>query len=76
MRATQARLVSVLELARLHAPPELEPAFSVYWYGNHGYSGGNTENAFAGIGSTLRGALTPPSSGGGRFGGGGGSGAW
>ena len=50
MRATKARLVSVLELARLHAPPELESASSVYWYGNYGYSGGNRENAFGGGG--------------------------
>ncbi|MDK1103311.1 MAG: DUF2207 domain-containing protein [Actinomycetota bacterium] len=67
----------VLEQARLHAPPELEGASSIYWFGNYGYSGGHTENAFAGLESALSGAFSPPSSssGGGGFSGGGG-GAW
>jgi uncharacterized membrane protein len=75
----------VLAQARLHAPPELETASSIYWFGNYGYSGGHSENAFAGIQSALSGAFTPPSSsgggggfsgGGGGGGGGGGAGAW
>lgn len=67
----------VLEQARLHAPPELEGASSINWFGNYGYSGGHTENAFAGLESALSGAFSPPSSssGGGGFSGGGG-GAW
>ncbi|MEE8374793.1 MAG: DUF2207 domain-containing protein [Acidimicrobiia bacterium] len=55
----------VLEHARLHAPPELESNSSLYWFGHYGYSGGHTENAFAGLQSALSGAFTPPSSGGG-----------
>jgi uncharacterized membrane protein len=72
----------VLEQARLHAPPDLQQQSSIYWYGHYGYTGGHTENAFAGIESALTGAFTPPSSsgGGGGFsgggGGGGGGGAW
>jgi uncharacterized membrane protein len=75
----------VLAQARLHAPPELETASSIYWFGSYGYSGGHSENAFAGIQSALSGAFTPPSSsgggggfsgGGGGGGGGGGAGAW
>src|SRR5690606_4350242 len=69
----------VLEQARLHAPPELEQTSSIYWYGNYGYSGGSTQNAFAGITSALSGACVPPpsssgSGGGGGFSGGGGGG--
>ncbi|HEX9761967.1 MAG TPA: DUF2207 domain-containing protein [Acidimicrobiia bacterium] len=60
----------VLETARLQAPPELEQQSSIYWFGNYGYSGGHTENAFAGLSSALSGAFTPPSSSGG------GGGAW
>jgi len=55
----------VLEQARLHAPPELEDRSTIYWFGTYGYTGGHTENAFAGIESALSGAFTPPSSGGG-----------
>jgi uncharacterized membrane protein len=55
----------VLEQARLHAPPELETRSSIYWFGNYGYTGGHTENAFAGIESALTGAFTAPSSSGG-----------
>jgi uncharacterized membrane protein len=68
----------VLEKARLSAPPELEQRSSIYWFGTYGYSGGHTENAFAGLTSALSGAFSPPSSGssggGGGFGGGGGGG--
>jgi uncharacterized membrane protein len=66
----------VLEAARLRAPEELERASSIYWYGHHGYTGGSTENAFAGLTSALSGAFAPPSSsgGGGGFSGGGGGG--
>ena len=66
----------VLEHARLHAPPELEDQSSIYWFGHYGYTGGHTENAFAGLESALSGACTPPSSGGGGggFSGGGGGG--
>lgn len=63
----------VLEQARIHAPQALEESSSLYWYGSHGYTGGSTENAFAGLQSALSGAFTPPSSSGG---GGGGGGAW
>lgn len=74
----------VLEKARIHAPPELEQKSSIYWFGAYGYSGGHTENAFAGITSSLTGVFTPSSSGagggfsgvGGGGGGGGGGGAW
>ena len=68
----------VLEQARLHAPQELEQASAIYWYGNHGYAGGHTQNAFVGLESALSGAFTPPSSGsggGGGFSGGGGGGS-
>ena len=68
----------VLEQARLHAPVELEQTSSLYWYGNHGYGGGPTQNAFVGLESALSGAFTPPSSGsggGGGFSGGGGGGS-
>lgn len=68
----------VLEQARLHAPPELEQSSSIFWYGNYGYGGGPTQNAFAGLESALSGAFTPPSSGsggGGGFSGGGGGGS-
>ena len=68
----------VLEQARLHAPVELEQASSLYWYGNNGYGGGPTQNAFVGLESALSGAFTPPSSssgGGGGFSGGGGGGS-
>lgn len=68
----------VLEQARLYAPVELEQASSLYWYGNHGYGGGPTQNAFVGLESALSGAFTPPSSssgGGGGFSGGGGGGS-
>lgn len=73
----------VLAAARLHAPQELEQVSHIYWYGSHGYTGGPSENAFAGLTSALSGAFTPPSSGGGGGfssggggGGGGGGGAW
>ena len=76
----------VLEQARLYAPEALEQSSSLYWYGNHGYGGGPTQNAFVGLESALSGAFTPPSSGGGGGGGfsggggggsgGGGGGAW
>ena len=75
----------VLEQARLHAPPELAESSSIYWFGHHGYTGGHSESAFAGLSSALSGAFTPPSSGGGGGGfgggaggggGGGGGGAW
>ncbi len=74
----------VLEQARLHAPPELGDTSSIYWFGHYGYTGGHTENAFAGLESALSGAFAPPSSGGGggfsggggEGGGGGGGGAW
>lgn len=68
----------VLEQARLHAPVELQEASSLYWYGNNGYGGGPTQNAFVGLESALSGAFTPPSSssgGGGGFSGGGGGGS-
>jgi len=68
----------VLEQARLVAPVELEQASSLYWYGNNGYGGGPTQNAFVGLESALSGAFTPPSSGsggGGGFSGGGGGGS-
>jgi len=68
----------VLEQARLHAPVELEQTSSLYWYGNNGYGGGPTQNAFVGLESALSGAFTPPSSGsgsGGGFSGGGGGGS-
>jgi uncharacterized membrane protein len=68
----------VLEQARLHAPVELEQTSSLYWYGNHGYGGGPTQNSFVGFESALSGAFTPPSSssgGGGGFSGGGGGGS-
>ncbi len=67
----------VLEQARLHAPAELEEVSTIYWYGNYGYSGGHTQNAFVGLESALSGAFTPPSSsgGGGGFSGGGGGGS-
>lgn len=68
----------VLEQARLYAPVALEEASSLYWYGNHGYGGGPTQNAFVGLESALSGAFTPPSSssgGGGGFSGGGGGGS-
>ena len=65
----------VLEQARLHAPPDLEQRSSIYWFGHYGYTGGHTENAFAGLESALTGAFSPPSSsgGGGGFSGGGGA---
>ena len=74
----------VLERARLDAPPELERTSSIYWFGGYGFSGGHTENAFAGLNSALSGAFAPPSSGsgggfsvgGGAGAGGGGGGAW
>ena len=47
------------------APPELETRSLPYWYGSHGYSGGYTANAFAGIQSALSGAFIRPGSGGG-----------
>ncbi len=68
----------VLEQARLHAPVELEQTSSLFWYGNNGYGGGPTQNAFVGLESALSGAFTPPSSGsggGGGFSGGGGGGS-
>lgn len=68
----------VLEQARINAPPELQEVSSIYWYGNYGYGGGPTQNAFAGLESALSGAFTPPSSssgGGGGFSGGGGGGS-
>lgn len=68
----------VLEQARLLAPVELEQTSSLYWYGNNGYAGGPTQNAFVGLESALSGAFTPPSSGsggGGGFSGGGGGGS-
>jgi len=69
----------VLQQARLVAPVELEQTSSIYWYGNNGYGGGPTQNAFAGLQSALSGAFTPPSSssggGGGGFSGGGGGGS-
>ena len=66
----------VLEQARLHAPPELETNSSIFWFGHYGYTGGHTENAFAGLESALSGAFSPPSSGGGGgFSGGGGGGS-
>lgn len=68
----------VLEQARLHAPVELEQTSSLYWYGNNGFGGGPTQNAFVGLESALSGAFTPPSSssgGGGGFSGGGGGGS-
>ena len=67
----------VLEQARLHAPAELEQTSHLYWYSNHGFGGGPTQNAFVSLESTLSGAFTPPSSGsggGGGFSGGGGGG--
>jgi uncharacterized membrane protein len=72
----------VLEAARLRAPAELEQTSSIYWFGGHGYTGGGTENAFAGLSSALSGAFAPPggSGSGGGFsgggGGGGGGGSW
>ncbi|HEX6302274.1 MAG TPA: DUF2207 domain-containing protein [Acidimicrobiia bacterium] len=68
----------VLEQARLVAPVELEQSSSIYWYGNNGFGGGPTQNAFVGLESALSGAFTPPSSssgGGGGFSGGGGGGS-
>ena len=68
----------VLEQARLVAPQELEQVSALYWYGNYGYGGGYTQNAFVGLESALSGAFTPPSSGsggGGGFSGGGGGGS-
>ena len=68
----------VLEQARLHAPPELHETSSIFWYGNYGFTGGPTQNAFVGLESALSGAFTPPSSssgGGGGFSGGGGGGS-
>jgi uncharacterized membrane protein len=68
----------VLEQARIQAPVELEQTSSLYWYGNNGYGGGPTQNAFVGLESALSGAFTPPSSssgGGGGFSGGGGGGS-
>lgn len=68
----------VLEQARIHAPVELEQTSSLFWFGNHGYGGGPTQNAFVGLESALSGAFTPPSSGsggGGGFSGGGGGGS-
>jgi uncharacterized membrane protein len=66
----------VLDNARLHAPPELVEQSNIYWYGSHGYGGGSSENAFAGLESALSGAFSPPGSsgGGGSFSGGGGGG--
>lgn len=61
----------VLEHARLYAPQELEQTSHLYWYGHHGYGGGPTQNAFAG----LEAALNSSGGGGGGFSGGGGGGA-
>ena len=47
----------VLQQARLHAPPELEQTSSIYWFGTYWYSGGHTENAFAGLNSALTGVF-------------------
>ena len=72
----------VLEAARIQAPEELARSSHLYWYGNHGFSGGHSTNALAGLQSALSGAFAPPGSsgGGGGFsgggGGGGGGGAW
>lgn len=72
----------VLAAARINAPVEVEQQSHIYWYANHGTSGGHSSDAFAGLSSALSGAFNPPSSsgGGGGFsgggGGGGGGGAW
>src|SRR5690606_32416840 len=65
----------VLAAARIKAPVELQEHSRIYWYGGYCYTGGSTENAFAGLNASLAGAFTPPASaggGGGGFSGGGG----